>query len=151
MKKRTLFITAAIVVLALAAPLVYAAGRMHRNADGPFSAGMFFGHFGRIQKELDLSDQQVSELRIIAQQLHDQNAPYRQQARSGFLSIAQTLVNNPNDVTAAQAQLDKQQENERVMKQNMLAAAAKALTVLTPEQRAKVSDMLAKRAARMNG
>ena len=88
--------------------------------------------------------------RVIAQQLHDQNAPYHEQLRGGFQAIAKTLLENPNDVAAAQALLDQQSVTEKTLKSNMLNAASKALNVLTAEQRAKVGQFIAEREARHN-
>jgi len=101
-----------------------------------------------VQKALDLSDAQVDQLKTIAQQVHEQNAPYRQQLRDGRLQIAQALLANPNDLAAAQALIDQQTAAERTMKMNVLAGVSKALNVLTPDQRAKASQFLADRAAR---
>ena len=56
--------------------------------------------------------------------------------------VAQILIKNPNDVASAQALLDQQLENERVMRTNALNAASKALNVLTPDQRTKLSTMV---------
>jgi Spy/CpxP family protein refolding chaperone len=151
MRKRTIVILAILATLALAAvPFVYAQG-FHRHqaaADGFGRGMMFFGHLHRVQAALDLSDAQVDQLKAIAQQVHEQNAPYRQQLRDGRLQIAQALLANPNDTTAAQALIDQQATAERAMKMNVLTGVSKALNVLTPDQRAKVSQFIADRAAR---
>ena len=152
MSKRSIVISVAVVaVLALAAvPFVYAQGfhRHHANADGAMRGMMFFGHFQRVKAALDLSDAQVDQLKAIAQEVRTQNAPLRQQLRGGRLQIAQTLLANPNDTAAAQALIDQQTAAERTLKMNMLAGVSKALNVLTPDQRAKVSQFLADRAAK---
>jgi Spy/CpxP family protein refolding chaperone len=151
MKKQTLTIAAVVAVLALAAaPFVVAAER-HARAGNEFGPMMMFGRLDRIKSALDLSDAQVDQLKTIGQQLREQNAPYREQIHSGLGSVAQLLVANPNDLGAAQAQLDKQEQAEHAMKSNALAAASKALNVLTPEQRTKVATFLANRAARRSG
>jgi len=152
MKKRSLVISVAVVAaVALAAvPFVYAQGfhRHHADAGGSMHGMMFFGHLQRVKAELDLSDAQVDQLKAIAQEVRAQNAPLRQQLRAGRLQIAQTLLANPNDTAAAQALIDQQTAAERTMKTNMLAGFSKALNVLTPDQRTKVSQFLADRAAR---
>jgi Spy/CpxP family protein refolding chaperone len=149
MKKRISIVAIVAAVLALAAvPMVYAQhGFGHRHADGMGIMGFGFGHLDRIKAALDLSDAQVDQLKQIAADLRTQNAPYRQQVHGTMLQVAQTLLANPNDTSAAQALLDQQAQNERAMKQNALQAASKALLVLTPDQRAKVADFLSKRAA----
>ena len=152
MNKRTIVILAILATLALAAvPFVYAQGfRRHHVAEaGGFGGGMrFFGHLHRAQAALDLSDAQVEQLKAIAQQVHEQNATYRQQLRATRLQIAQMLLANPNDTAGAQALIDQQTNAERALKMNILAGVSKALNVLTPEQRAKASQLLADRAAR---
>ena len=153
MRKRTIVILAILTTLALAAvPFVYAQG-FHRHQTDAGSMGglrgmMFLGRLHRVKAALDLSDAQVDQLKAIAQQVHEQNAPYRQQLRDGRLQIAQALLANPNDTAAAQALIDQQTTAERTMKMNVLAGVSKALNVLTPDQRAKASQFLADRAAR---
>lgn len=161
MKTRSTLIAIIIAVGALAAaPLVLAGpgGRMHRMGGQGFAGhGMgqggrggfgFFGHLGRLQQELDLSDQQVQQIKGIFAGVHEQNAQYRDQLRGGFRDVAQTLLANPNDLAAAQARLDQQAAAERAMKGNLLAATSKALGVLTPEQRTKLGTLLEERAQR---
>lgn len=146
MNRRNVIVVAAITVIALASvPLLYAGVRSHRE-------GVGFGPFGRLQKvreKLDLSDQQVDALKAIALELREQNAPYREQLRGGFTTIAKTLVADPSNVAAAQDLLDQQNTAERALKTNVLNAASKALSVLTPEQRAKLAQMIEERQARI--
>ena len=153
MSKRNTVILAVVATLVLAAvPFVYAQGfhRHQMNADSMSGMGgmMFFGRLHRVQAALDLSDAQVDQLKAIAQQVHEQNAPYRQQLRDARLQIAQMLLANPNDTAAAQALIDQQTTAERAVKMNVLAGVSKALNVLTADQRAKASQFIADRAAR---
>ena len=151
MKKRLSIIAILIAVAALAAaPLVLA--RPHRGG-GPGAHGLgggfaMFSHLERIKEELGLSDQQVSQIKSIMAEVHEQNAPYREQMHGGLHSIAATLLENPNDVAAAQALLDQQANAERAMKTNFLNATAKALGVLNGGQREKLGTMLEKFAER---
>ncbi len=153
MSKRNVVIIAILATLALAAvPFVYAQG-LHRhqvNDDRMSGIGgmMFLGPLHRATAALDLSDAQVDQLKAIAQEVHDQNAQYRQQMRGTRLQIVQMLLANPNDTAAAQALIDQQITAERAMKMNVLAGVSKALNVLTPDQRTKVSQFIADRAAR---
>lgn len=149
MKKRSIAIVIAIMALAIG-PLVMAEpGRMGRHGfggpggPGAHGAGFgFLGHLRHAQEELDLSDQQVDQIKAIFTELHDQNATYRDQMHDGMKAIADTLIANPNDVAAAQALLDAQFATERTMKTNMLNATSKALNVLTTDQRAKLSTLI---------
>ena len=154
MNKRNAIVIAILALIMVAGvPFLYAQhqhgmhGGMHGMHGGAF-ADFGLGHLQRAKEYLDLTDAQVDQLKAIGQSLREQNAPLREQLRGGFGNVAQTLLANPNDLAAAQAQLDKQEQLERTMKSNALAAASKALNVLTPEQRAKVSTFLANRAAR---
>ena len=107
---------------------------------------MVLGHLQRAKQALGLSDDQVAQVQTIFSDLRTQNQPYRESLRSGFQSVLQTLINNPNDTMAAQALIDQQTASERAMKVNALNAASKALNVLTPDQRAKLSTFVQERA-----
>ena len=111
---------------------------------------MMFGRMRAAKAALGLSDQQAADIKQIVTDLRAQNAPYRQSLREGRLAIAQALLANPNDLPAAQALLDKQNDAERQIKANTLAAVAKALNVLHTDQRAKaqafLQEQMAKRA-----
>jgi Spy/CpxP family protein refolding chaperone len=150
MKKRTGIITALIAALAICAvPFVYAQHPGHGEGHGFGRPGgsMLIGHLMMAQAYLGLSDGQVTQIKTIATDLRTQNEPYRTQIHSGLQGIAATLIANPSDVAKAQAQLDAQDAAERVMKTNTLNAAAKALAVLTADQRAKLATKLAEHAA----
>jgi Spy/CpxP family protein refolding chaperone len=159
MNKRNMILTAILGVITLAAvPFVYAQHQgMHGGMHG-MHGGMHAGGFGMFSPEhlahakeaLGLSDAQVDQLKAIAKDFHAQNAQYHQQLHGGLLQVAQTLINDPNNIAGAQALLDQQNATEATLKTNALQAASKALNVLTPEQRAKVGDFLAKRAAMHN-
>ena len=148
MTKRNIIIALVAILTVAAVPLVYAQqGRMHMHGGG--DAGFaFFGHLQHLKSALDLSDEQVDAIKAIAQDMHSQNAQYRDQLRSGHLAIAKALIANPNDLASAQALLDQQTAAEKVLKSNMLVAASKALNVLTPDQRGKLGDFISKREAR---
>ncbi|HSP36066.1 MAG TPA: periplasmic heavy metal sensor [Thermoanaerobaculia bacterium] len=152
MKKTTLTIAGAVALVALlAAPFLFAQGFGHHR--GAMGMGMGpLGHLQKIQQKLNLSDQQVSEIKQIVGDLRTQNAPYREQLHGGIQSIVTTLINNPNDTAAAQTILNQQEQAEAAMKANTLAAVSKALNILTPDQRAQLGQMIqqwqAKRASK---
>jgi periplasmic protein CpxP/Spy len=152
MKRNAIIIGTLAVLLLAGVPFIYAQhqhgmhGGMHGMHGGPF-ADFGLAHLAHAKEYLNLTDAQVDQLKAIGKELHEQNAPYRKQLHGGLVQVAQTLISNPNDVAAAQAQLDQQNAVEATLKTNTLAAAAKALNVLTPDQRAKVGDFLSKRAA----
>ncbi len=149
MKKTTLTFAGILALVALvAAPILYAGpGRMHAHG---MAGGMGMGplaHLQKAQQELGLSDQQVTEIKTIFADLRTQNAQYREQLHGGLQGVISTLIKNPNDVAGAQAIIDQQAQAERAVKTNILTAASKALSVLTPEQRTKLGDLIAQRQA----
>ncbi len=148
MRKNILVIAAAIVLVAMiAVPFAFAQhGRgMHGQM---FEGPMFFGHLQNVKQELGLSDQQAADIKAVFQNLRQQNEQYRQSMHGTMQQVAQLLLANPNDVAAAQALIDQQTNAERAMKTNALNAASKALNVLTPDQRTKLSTILQERMAR---
>ncbi len=148
MRKNILVIAAAIVLVAMiAVPFAFAQhGRgMHGKM---FEGPMFFGHLQNVKQELGLSDQQAADIKAVFQNLRQQNEQYRQSMHGTMQQVAQLLLANPNDVAAAQALIDQQTNAERAMKTNALNAASKALNVLTPDQRTKLSTILQERMAR---
>ncbi|HEY8133532.1 MAG TPA: periplasmic heavy metal sensor [Thermoanaerobaculia bacterium] len=149
MRKSIVFSAAAIVLVALVAvPFAFAQRGRAMHAEGGFGGPMILGHLAHAKQALGLSDQQVSDIRAVFQDLRQQNEPYRASMRTTMQQVAQTLLNNPNDVAAAQALMDRQIDAERTMKTNALNAAAKALNVLTAEQRTKLSSMVQERMSR---
>lgn len=143
MKRR--FAVGALVVVALVmtiVPVAFAA-RGHRG-----DRHMGFGMIGKLhafREELDLSDEQVTQIREIAGSLRDQNRPYRDQIKENLGAVAQTLIANPNNIAGAQSLLSQQLATEQEMKSSALRAAADALNVLTPEQRARLGEMVARK------
>ena len=154
MKKRIAIVGSILVIAALAAvPFVYAEpgfhGGMRGHAHGAGALGIFGGrHLDKLAEKLNLSEQQVDQIKAIFAALHDQNAQYRESMRGGMKDITETLLKNPNDLAAAQALIDQQAAAEKAMKSNMLQATSKALNVLTPDQRAELSQLIEDRAAR---
>lgn len=155
MKKRMLLTTTVIAIAAFAiVPFVYAGPGRHARGEGfgghrgaGFGLGIL-GHLGHVKEELDLSDQQVDQLKAIFKEVHEQNQPYRDQLRGGMKDVAELLLANPNDVAGAQSLLAQRESAEAAMKANVLQATSKALNVLSADQRAKLSSMLEKRTER---
>ena len=149
MRNRTLIIISAVALTALiAVPFAFAQHMRGMHAEG-FGGPMFFGHMQQLRSQLGLSDQQVSDIKGIFQDLRQQNQQSRASMRGTMQQVAQILINNPNDIAAAQAVIDQQTAAERTMKTNALNAASKALNVLTPDQRTKLSAILQEHMQRM--
>ena len=141
MNRRTLTAVSLITLLTLlAVPFVFA-GPHGRRGRGEASFGAL-GFLRHARQELNLSDQQVDQIKAIMKALHEQNAVYREQLEGGMETIATTLLQDPANVAAAQAQLDRQAAAERAIKGNLLNATSQALSVLNAEQRSKLSTMI---------
>jgi len=148
MRKPILLTAVAIALVTLVAVPFAFAQREHRMHAEGFGGPMILGHLGHIKSTLGLSDQQVSDIKAVFQDLRAQNQTYRQSMHGTMQQVAQILIKNPNDIAAAQALLDQQLQTERTMRTNALNAAAKAINILTPDQRAKLGDMLQSRLER---
>ena len=148
MKKRIIIATLLTSVVALTAvPLVMAGGPHGRFGGGKGGHGWaMLGVLHHAKSELDLSDQQADQIKVIFEEARAQNAQYRTQLHDGYTGVAKSLLTNPTDVAGAQALIDQQTEAERALKTNLLNAASKALNVLNAEQRAKLGTMLEKHA-----
>lgn len=151
MKKRTLgFTAAAALVVLLAVPFAYAQHvRGHGGPHGEPGPIMMLGHIERAREVLGLSDQQVADIKGIFEALKQQNTPYRQSLHGGMAAVAEVLLSNPNDLAAAQSILDRQTDAERTMRSNALAAASKAINVLTPDQRTRLAEHIREHASQM--
>lgn len=128
--------------IAIALTLVIAAGTLVAAPRGP---GHRLGGIARLahaQEELGLSDEQVAQIKGILAETRALNAPYREQLRGGSRSAVQALLENPSDVAGAQALADQQLNAERALRSNFLNAAAKALALLSDEQRAKLKTRM---------
>jgi Spy/CpxP family protein refolding chaperone len=148
MKKRTAILIGTIVlVAAMAVPFAWAGPGRHRAGHDALG-GFGMMRLEHARQELDLSDAQVDQIRAVFKELHDQNAANRGQLRGGIHEAAKALIADPNNIAAAQAALDQQLASERTMKTNALNAFAKALNILTPEQRTKLSTLMTEREAR---
>lgn len=150
MKKRILIIALVVIAAIAAVPLIAAShmrGHSTNDADG-FGLHVL-GKLDHIREELDLTDAQTDQIRTIFRDVRDQNKPYRQQMKGGLHDVMTTLLTDPSNTAAAQTILDRQNAAERTMKQNMLNATARALNVLTPEQRTKLAQLMGEHRARM--
>ncbi len=146
MKKSTVIFAGVLALLALVAvPFLYAQAPGHMRGANGFGP---LGHLDKIQQQLNLSDQQVSEIKAIFADLKTQNAPYRQQLRGGMQSVITTLISNPDDIAGAQSIIDQQTAARTAMQTNVLKAASKALNVLTPDQRTQLGQLIQQRMAK---
>lgn len=139
MKRSIGIILSVLTVAALAAVPVEA--RPHR-ARGALAL------LAHAKAELGLSEAQTNDIRAIMRALREQNAQYRDQLRAGRADVIDTLIADPRNIGAAQSLMDRREGAERAIKANALNATARALSVLTREQRTKLASMLERRRER---
>ena len=144
--KRTLTVVAVVVALVtVAAVPIFARGRAaHAGAGLPFGGGMGLERLEKMREELDLSDEQVAELRTIARATFEENREHRKSMRDGFRNAARVLVANPENVDQARLTLEASDASRRTIRDNILESAAEGLAVLTPQQRAKLAAWIEK-------
>ena len=147
-RKSIVTLSIAVALVLAAVPFAYAQQSRARHHGSPAAHMFFMGRLEHLKTTLDLSDQQVDQIKAIAADLRDQNAQYRQQRRGNMGAVIQTLIKNPNDIAGAQALLDQQETAQKAVRSNMLTAASKALNVLTPDQRAKLGELIDRREGR---
>ena len=148
MKKPIIITIVIAAIIAIAAPLLFAGVNAERRASdlGP-AGGLLLERVHRIAGELDLTDEQVIELRHIGKAVRQQNAAYRAEMRQNFRQAAAVLIANPDDTVRAKQILQQSAASEQELRANILEGVSKALNVLTPEQRTKLGTMLEKRMA----
>jgi protein CpxP len=143
-KKTTVILIVAAALTVVAVPLTWAA-----RHDGAAHQGRHFGggrlaRLAELKGELGLTEQQTARLREIALSVRAENAADREQVKSNLHRIAAILVADPDATDEARDILDEQQAIEQRLKANVLEGVSEALEVLTPEQRAKLGERLAR-------
>lgn len=147
-KNRIIALVAAVAIMLTAVPLAFAARGERRHA-GFGEPGALLGVLHHVQEELDLTPAQKEQLRTIAREVREQNREYRKAMRGEMKGVAELLLANPNDISGAEALLDEQEQSRKAMRANVLAGVSRALNVLTPEQRSKLSEMLERHSGRL--
>ena len=144
--KRNLLIVLSMVAVIAAVPFLYADMHHGQGLHGENGCGFgFMGHLQHLKGALDLSDDQSSQIQTIATQVREQNAPLREEMKKNLHEAGKLLIANPSDVTGAQEILDRNSSAERQLKSNILQGVSKALGVLRPDQRTKLSEIVARR------
>jgi len=118
----------------------------------PFGVGghhaRFGGHggFARIHAvadELDLSREQKEALHEIMDRTRKQSVSSKQALHESFVDAGQVLLADPANLAGARTALDQNDAAVEQLKATILASVSEGLKVLTPEQRQKLSVMLA--------
>jgi Spy/CpxP family protein refolding chaperone len=96
----------------------------------------------QLREELNLSDAQMAELRKIGRETRETNAAYRASLRDNFSAAGLALLANPDDITGAEAILDRNEAAKKELRDNVLEGVSDAIKVLDPEQREKLKVVL---------
>ena len=140
MKRRNLVVAVMILaVVAAALPLAATRKGAMRSKIGP-AQGLFA--LRTVAESINLTDEQVIELRYIAKDVRQENANSRAVMRKNFLDAAQLLLDNPGDIEGARGILKGNEAVVDERRSNVLEGISESLTVLTPEQRSQLSKRL---------
>lgn len=134
-RKVVLGFSAVLAVGLVAAPLLFAHGRGGWHRGG-------LGRMAHVLHDLDLTEQQKDALHRIHDEARERNRASKQALHDGLMEAAKRLIADPNDVAGARQAIAAREKAIGDLKNEMLTAVSQALTVLTPEQRAKLLERL---------
>lgn len=134
-------------LLALGAVAALAQPMGHHRPGGP---GMMGGPgYEHMLELVDASDAQRAQIKQIMKAAMDELKPQRETLRR-LHEQGQALLTAPTvDASAVETLRQQTQAAQEVVSKRMSQALVAAANVLTPEQRAKLADRMAKRRARM--
>ena len=133
-------LTAIAIMVLSAVPMLYARPNQ-RGGRSDNALSMLL----KARAELGLSEAQTTEIRSIMKSLHDQNASLRTQRRDYTEDAIDTLVADPSAVVKAQTLIDQKAKIDRTRQTNLVNATAKALRVLSPDQRQRLAELIEER------
>ena len=147
-----------IAILVMAVAALVAAPLLQAHPEGPRQRERGMRAQGRQQgpgllnrrvlRRLEVTEEQATRIRGIFTELRETNAPLRRELREGREGVAQALIQTPGEIDAAQALIERQAKAQQTLRTNALKATAKAMTVLTAEQRAELAEIVARRGER---
>lgn len=140
MKKSWIVVGAVTLAAAMAAaPLAWAHQQAKHREMSPFMA---LEKLRQLRGELNLTDAQLADLRKIGKETREANSAYRASLRDNFAEAGLALLANPDDITGAEAILDRNEAAKKELRANVLGGVSDAIKVLDPEQRDKLKDVL---------
>lgn len=139
MKRRSTIILTSIVLVALAVSIPVLAS-IRAGAFGARPHGAAVAMLAGLRDEIDLTDEQVIELRHIAQAARERNEETRGIMKQNFVEAAQVLLEDPGAVEKAGSILERNEAYKEQLRRDILGTVAECLEVLTPEQREILSD-----------
>ena len=119
-------------------------------AQGPHHGGEMFGPMmGMMTDVLDLPDAQQAQIKQIYDNAKPSMEPLWQQEHESHKAMMQLVTSGSFDQAKAQAIASQEAQIHQQMELQHAQLAAQAYQVLTPEQKAKFNDFMAKREQRM--
>jgi len=119
-------------------------------AQGPHRGGDMFGPMmGMMTDVLDLTDAQQAQIKQIFDSATPSMEPLRQQEHESHKAMMQLITSGTFDQAKAQSIASQESQIHQELELQHAQLAAQAYQVLTPEQKAKLNDVLAKREQRM--
>ncbi len=132
--------TVTLVATMAAAPLALAHQQAKRG--GAMSPLMALERLHQLRGELNLSDAQLAELRKIGIETREANSAYRASLRDNLGEAGLALLANPDDISGAEAILDRNAQAKQELRANVLEGVSDAIKVLDAEQKAKLASVL---------
>jgi len=128
------------VVLVLAAAVIPVAASIRSGAFGGRGHGPGVAMLAGLREDIDLSDEQVIELRHIVRKAREEHAATRRIMKQNFLEAARVLLEDPNAVDEASVILERNNVYKDDLRSGILDTVSQSLKVLTPEQRAEINE-----------
>jgi len=139
MRRRSTIILTSIVLVALVVSIPVLAS-IRAGAFGARPHGAAVAMLAGLRDEIDLTDDQVIELRHIARAARERNEQTRGIMKQNVVEAALALLEDPSAVEQATSILERNEAYKDELRRDILGTVAECLEVLTPEQREKIGD-----------
>jgi len=139
--RKTLVLATTVLALVAGVALAQEAGtRMHRMHGNGMSGGGMFPFFS---KALNLTDEQHAQIKQIFQNAKPTLQPLWKQERDSHKAMMQLITSGNFDPAKAQAIAGQESQIHAQLEVQHAQLASQAYQVLTPEQKTKLSEMMA--------
>ena len=152
MKSKSILLVAVALVLALTAAvgISQTMKRAHMHGDGMYGGGMFEGHMLHFFTDyLDLTDAQQAQVKDILAKEKPAIKSLMQQMAQGHQQIRELTMAGIFDEAKVRALATQQAQNMTEMIVQKARIESEMIQVLTPEQKTKLNEFMAKHEQRM--
>jgi periplasmic protein CpxP/Spy len=152
MKSKSVSLIAVALVLALTAAVGVSqtVRRAHMHGGGMYGGGMFEGHMLHFFTDyLDLTDAQQAQVKDILAKEKPAIKPLMQQMAQGHQQIRELTMAGAFDEAKVRALATQQAQNMTEMIVQKARIESEMIQVLTPEQKTKLNEFMAKHEQRM--